>query len=78
VHGFARPPAARPSASPRGAPFVTQRADAPLPDPKHGDLVAINGRKAVFLYRRGGAAVVRFDEGGDSRVVPYEKLKRAS
>ena len=57
---------------------MTQRADAPLPDPKHGDVVAINGRKAVFLYRRGGAAVVRFDEGGDSRVVPYEKLKRAS
>jgi hypothetical protein len=57
---------------------VTQRADAPLPDPKHGDVVAIDGRKAVFLYRRGHAAVVRFDQGGDSRVVPYAKLKRAS
>lgn len=57
---------------------MTQRADAPLPDPKHGDVVAIDGRKAVFLYRRGHAAVVRFDQGGDSRVVPYAKLKRAS
>jgi hypothetical protein len=57
---------------------VTQRADAPTPDPKHGDAVAIDGRKAVFLYRRGRAAIVRFADGGDSRVVPYAKLKRAS
>jgi hypothetical protein len=57
---------------------VTQRTGAPLPDPKHGDVVAINGRKAVFLYRRGRAAVVRFNEGGDSRVVLYEKLRPAS
>jgi len=57
---------------------VTQRADVPLPDPRHGDVVAINGRKAVFRYRRGRAAVVRFNEGGDSRVVLYEKLRPAS
>jgi hypothetical protein len=53
-------------------------AARPTPDPRHGDLVAIDGRKAVFLYRRGRAAIVRFDKGGDSRVVPYAKLKRAS
>jgi len=57
---------------------VVQRADAPSPDPRHGDVVAIEGRKAVFLYRRGRAAIVRFDETGDSRVVPFSKLKRAS
>lgn len=57
---------------------MTQRADAPLPIPRHGDVVAIDGRKAVFLYRRGRAAVVRFNTSGDSRVVPYEKLTRAS
>ena len=63
---------------PGGAPSVVQRADAPSPDPRHGDVVAIEGRKAVFLYRRGRAAIVRFDETGDSRVVPFSKLKRAS
>ena len=57
---------------------MVQRADAPSPDPKHGDVVAVEGRKAVFLYRRGRAAVVRFDETADSRVVPFSKLKRAS
>jgi hypothetical protein len=50
----------------------------PQGDPRHGDPVAIDGRKAVFLYRRGGAAVVRFQESGDSRVVPFAKLRRAS
>jgi hypothetical protein len=57
---------------------LTKRADAPTPEPRHGDVVAIDGRKAVFLYRRGLAAVVRFDETGDSRVVPFSKLKRTS
>lgn len=54
--------------------------DAPTPDPqiepKHGDVVTIDGRKAVFLYRRGSAAVVRFEASGDSRVVPFGKLER--
>jgi hypothetical protein len=54
--------------------------DAPSPDreaePKHGDVVTIDGRKAVFLYRRGRAAVVRFEESGDSRVVPFRKLQQ--
>jgi hypothetical protein len=57
---------------------LTKRADAPSPEPRHGDAVAIDGRRAVFLYRRGLAAVVRFDESGNSRVVPFSKLKRAS
>ena len=57
---------------------MTKRVDAPSPEPKHGDVVAIDGRRATFLYRRGLAAVVRFDETGDSRVVPFSKLKRAS
>jgi hypothetical protein len=63
---------------PGGRPFETHGADAPTPDPRHGDVVAIDGRRAVFLYRRGRAAVVRFADGGDSRVVPFSKLKRAS
>jgi hypothetical protein len=63
---------------PGGRPFETHRADAPTPDPRHGDVVAIDGRRAVFLYRRGRAAVVRFAGGADSRVVPFSKLKRAS
>jgi hypothetical protein len=57
---------------------LTKRPDAPSPEPRHGDEVAIDGRRAVFLYRRGLAAVVRFDESADSRVVPFKKLKRAS
>ena len=57
---------------------MTKRLGAPSPEPKHGDEVAIDGRRAVFLYRRGPAAVVRFDESSDSRVVPFTKLKRAS
>jgi hypothetical protein len=57
---------------------LRKRVDAPSPEPKHGDEVAIDGRRAVFLYRRGPAAVVRFDESADSRVVPFTKLKRAS
>jgi hypothetical protein len=63
---------------PGGVPSLTKRADAPPHEPKHGDVVAIGGRRAVFLYRRGLAAVVRFDETSDSRVVPFTKLKRAS
>jgi hypothetical protein len=64
--------------SPGGVPSLANRADAPTPEPRHGDVVAIDGRSAVFLYRRGLAAVVRFDETVDSRVVLFSKLQRAS
>jgi len=78
VHGFARAFPHDPPQLPGGVPSLTKRVDAPSPEPKHGDVVAIDGRRATFLYRRGLAAVVRFDETGDSRVVPFSKLKRAS
>jgi len=55
-----------------------KRADAPTPEPRHGDLVAIGGRRATFLYRRGRAAVVRFDQTVDSRVVLFSKLQRCA
>ena len=40
---------------------MTSRANAPTPsEPKPGDAVTVDHREAVFLYRRGRAAIVRF------------------
>ena len=56
---------------------MTSGAHAPTPDePKPGDHVTVGGREAVFLYRRGAAAVVRFYGEDDARVVPFSKLRR--
>ncbi len=52
--------------------------DAPTPEPKHGDLVAVDGRRAVFLYRRGRAAIVRFVKTVDSRVLLFSELQRCA
>jgi hypothetical protein len=57
---------------------MATRDHALTSEPKHGDVVAIDGRRAVFLYRRGRAAVVRFDKSGGSRVVPFSKLQRSA
>lgn len=55
---------------------MTSDADAPTPDePKQGDLVIVNDRPAVFLYRRGDAAIIRYFEEEDSRAVPFAKLQ---
>jgi len=55
---------------------MTSGADAPTPhEPKPGDFVTVDGREAVFLYRRDGAAVVRFYGEDDARVVPFSKLR---
>ncbi len=56
---------------------MTSGANAPTPDgPKHGDTVVIDGREATFLYRRGNAAIVRFAEEEESRVVPFSKIHK--
>lgn len=55
---------------------MTSDADAPTPDePKPGDMVVVNERPAVFLYRRGDAAIIRYFEEEDSRAVPFAKLQ---
>lgn len=55
---------------------MTSDADAPTPDPpKPGDIVLVNDRPAVFLYRRGDAAIIRYFEEEDSRAVPFSKLR---
>jgi hypothetical protein len=55
---------------------MTSDADAPTPDrPKPGDIVVVNDRPAVFLYRRGDAAIIRYFEEDDSRAVPFAKLR---
>jgi hypothetical protein len=44
---------------------------------RQGDVVAVDGREAVFLYQRGvTAAVVRYRGESASRVVPAAKLER--
>jgi hypothetical protein len=56
---------------------MTSGASAPLYDaPKQGNVVLVNGREAVFLYRRGEAAAIRYSGEDDSRIVPYSKLQR--
>ncbi len=50
-------------------------AHAPTPGPKEGEIVAVNGRAATFLYRRGMAAIVRYFGEHDARVVPFSKLQ---
>lgn len=40
-----------------------------------GEIVAVNGRAATFLYRRGIAAIVRYFDEHDSRAVPFSKLQ---
>ncbi len=55
---------------------MTSDAGAPTPDePKPGDMVVVNERPAVFLYRRGGGAIIRYFEEEDSRAVPFAKLQ---
>ena len=56
---------------------MTSGASAPASneEPKHGDIVIVDGREAIFLYRRGQAATVRFKEGARCRVVPFAKLR---
>jgi len=55
---------------------MTSDADAPIPDsPKAGDIVVVNERPAIFLYRRGDAAIIRYYDEGDSRAVPFAKLR---
>lgn len=55
---------------------MTSDADAPIPDsPKAGDIVVVNERPAIFLYRRGDAAIIRYFEEEDSRAVPFAKLQ---
>jgi hypothetical protein len=56
---------------------MTSDAGAPAPDaPKQGDTVVVNDRPAVFLYRRGDAAIIRYEDEDDSRAVPFAKLRR--
>jgi hypothetical protein len=55
---------------------MTSGAHAPSSgSPRQRDIVLVNGREAVFLYRRGGAAIVRYHGEGDSRAVPFSKLR---
>jgi hypothetical protein len=64
------------SSKPAKASGVTADADAPTPDdPKQGDIVLVNGREAVFLYRRGDAAIIRYFGEDDSRAVPFSKIR---
>lgn len=54
---------------------MTSDAHAPIPDqPQHGDIVIVNGREAVFLYRRDNAAFIRYYGEEDTRAVPFSKL----
>jgi hypothetical protein len=54
---------------------MTSDAHAPTADmPRPGDVVAVSGREAVFLYRHGAAAVIRYAGEEDARVVPFAKL----
>ena len=58
---------------------MTSDAHAPIPDePRQGDTVVVNGREALFLYRRGDAAFIRYRGEDDTRVVPYSKLSAAA
>jgi hypothetical protein len=55
---------------------MTSGAHAPISNkPKPGDVVTVAGREATFLYRRDGAAVVRFAGETESRAVPYSKVR---
>jgi hypothetical protein len=55
---------------------MTSDADAPTPDaPKQGDIVVVNDRPAVYLYRRGEAAIIRYFDEEDSRAVPFAKVR---
>ncbi len=44
-------------------------------EPKAGDVVALGGRQAVFLYRSTDAAIVRFHGEVVTRAVPLSKLR---
>ena len=58
---------------------MTSGARASTPDdPKHGDIVTVGGREAVFLYQRGKSATVRFKPGGRAQVVPLAKIRRSA
>lgn len=58
---------------------MTSDAHAPSSEPpRQRDIVLVNGREAVFLYRRNAAAIVRYRGEEDSRVVPFSKLRRAA
>jgi hypothetical protein len=52
--------------------------DAKAPEqvePKAGDVVALDGRQAVFLYRTTDAAIIRFEGEIATRAVPLSKLR---
>ena len=54
---------------------MTMDAHAPIsPEPQQGHIVVVDGREAVFLYRRNQAAIVRYEGEDDSRVVPFSKI----
>jgi hypothetical protein len=56
---------------------MTSGARAPSSDlPRQRDIVLLNGREAVFLYQRHGAAIVRYRGEDVSRAVPLAKLRR--
>ena len=54
---------------------MTSGAHAPTDEPKPGELVTVDGREALLLYRRGQAAIVRFASQDDARVVPFSKVR---
>ena len=55
---------------------MTSDAHATIHDePKHGHIVIVNRREAVFLYRRGAAAFIRYSGEDQTRAVPLTKLR---
>ena len=55
---------------------MTSDAHASTPgEPQPGDHVTVNGREAVFLYRRDDGAVIRYYGENDARLVPFSKLR---
>jgi len=59
---------------------LTCGAHAPIPADEltPGDVVLVDGREAVFLYRRGKSATVRFKPGARARVLPLSRLHGVS
>jgi len=47
----------------------------PSAGPRPGDAVAVGERSAIFLYRSGPGAVVRFAGQTGTRVVPFAKVR---